>query len=196
MKKLCFLGTLVALSVTMSCNNDENEVPNPEVSSDEVTFGSNEALIKSGTFRDLGNYDVIMDDYQDSEESLFESASHFGSFFRLSDGTYDSATGEFNDSEIIIRTELFSSGGSQFRRGTFDFMEATELDGQPSVAVGKNFFSDLVVEYQGETSRATAGTIAIAGTSPDWVISFDVSLGVSTTLKGAYDGDLVKLSSE
>jgi len=193
MKKIFFLVAMVVLLIPMACNNEEEEIPNPEVSSDAITFGANAASIQSATFLDRGNYDVINADYAEGEETDFQSATHFGTVFRLSDGTYDSTTSAFNDAEILIRTELFSSGGSTFRRGTFEFIEETELNGQPSFASGKNFFSDLVVEYQGETSRATAGTIAIAGTSPDWIISFDITIGVSTTLKGAYSGGMVKL---
>ncbi|MEQ8238680.1 MAG: hypothetical protein RIA69_05675 [Cyclobacteriaceae bacterium] len=193
MKKIFSLVAMVFLLMPMACNNDEEEIPNPEVSSDDITFGANAASIQSATFLELGNYDVINADYAQGEETDFQSATHYGTVFRLSDGTYDSTTFSFNDAEILIRTELFSSGGSSFRRGTFEFIEETELNGQPSFGVGKNFFSDLVVEYQGETSSATAGTIAIAGTSPDWIISFDVTVGVSTRLRGAYDGGMVKL---
>lgn len=192
---LVLFGALILVQI--SCNNDDDgESPDPADPSNPISYAGIEYTINAATYSNNGNYDSFNQDFeQNQEESTFESATHYGYDFVLTDGTLDS-TNSITGATITIQVQLFSGSTGSFQTGTFRYAAPLEVSENPNIVADQSYFTSLSVNLDGEQRQASSGTVTVTGSGNNWSLVFDVTLGVSTTLKGQHSGTFTDTTEE
>lgn len=177
-----FLAVALLASVFTACKKDNGD------DDDKLDTGLNNQLEYNGTKYALKSGFVT--DYGSDE-------AHYNYDFELADGTFDNE-GDSDNSTVEVYFELYSSGSSSFKTGTFQFITATDDDEITDAKFSnKNFFSygDILIDKNSdmefddnEVIEVTGGTVIVSGTARNYTVEFDVSLEDGKKAKGKFSG--------
>lgn len=167
MKKIIYTLLFVSTAILTSCGSDDDSSSDDDGS----TNLSNEISI-DGEISDLTS--GLVEEYGTGIEE-----GYYNNDFTLS--------GEIDGEAFFLYAELFSieEGNDDFTVGTFVF-DNDDDDNDAS----DYYFDTALISYDGETStNATAGTVTISGTSPDYTFEANLTLSDGTEIEAQYSGD-------
>lgn len=169
MKKLLYLACMVGLIGATSCKKDAEGPVN------QATIDGKAYTIKKGLAVDYGAY----------------GTTHYNYDYYLTDDANLTTGSEQVNGTILIYMELFSSGATEFRTGTFSYNSSTDIEGQ-------NFFrfADVLVDANNDNilddtdtyMEAIGGTVTVSGTNPNFTVAYDLSFPNNKKLVGSYTG--------
>ncbi|MEQ8627545.1 hypothetical protein [Ekhidna sp.] len=163
MKQLLLSISILSIIIITSCGSDDGVSVNNQITVGDQTFD-----IANGGFIDFGE-----------TEGITEGA------FALSDANISISSSSFSistSSDIRIIFSLASLGSGGLASG--DYSEGDVL----SPDAGKVFFIQLIKAGE-NTYSVTGGTIKLSGSSPNFTISFDLSLDGGDKLTGGFKGE-------
>ncbi|NHN25428.1 hypothetical protein FIA58_007045 [Flavobacterium jejuense] len=168
-----------------SCSKDDNDDSNQ----------ASTRLAVNGKSYDISKATAV-DNYR------FSSDSHAEFDFLMTNGTLNilaepmSYFGfEATNASILLNVQMFSNNTS-FSNGVYTFVQnGNILDPQPA----SNFFSQLGIQIDGNNDNdfndiediyltATAGTVSVLGSSPNYTLAIDVTLSNNENFTYTYNG--------
>lgn len=163
MKKILLSLTILSILIITSCGGDDDE---PSVNN-QITVGDQTFDISNGGFVDLG-----------------ESEGASQGAFALADANISiSSQSSFSISTSSTFRIVFNlvSLGSSLSSGAYSEGDVVNPN------AGQVFFVSLI-EADGTTYTVDSGTINFSGSSPNFTVSFDLTLNGGTRLTGGYSG--------
>lgn len=164
MKKILLSLSILSILLISSCGSDDGPSVNNQITIGDQTFD-----ITNGGFIDLG-----------------ESEGARQGAFALADASISISQSSFSvgtSSSIRIVLNLVALGSS-LSSGTYTEGDVLSPD------AGKVFFISLI-QADGTSYNVDSGTINFSGSSPDFTISFDLTLEGGEKLTGGFTGTFV-----
>lgn len=193
-------ATVALLSFSACSDDDDDSNPNgnnPPASS-SISFDGKSYNMKSGLVIDYGATSI----------EVFAPETHYNYDFIVTDGpinfVQDSVNGDFylpgSNSTISVNIELLSPDTSNFKSGTFNFIDEDSVS--VASASGKYFFSygeveldnDGVVDgdFDGPEFDVVGGFVVVSGTSAsNYSINYNLQVEGGRTLTGTYSGSFI-----
>ncbi|WP_205502567.1 hypothetical protein [Rufibacter psychrotolerans] len=175
----CFCLAVLAGFTFVSCSDDDEEEVSPNTDN-KVVYNGTTYSMKSGLVEDYGPSD-----------------NHYNYDFYITDGTITTSNNDFEvvNSKIVLFAELLSPGTSEFKTGTFSFVQNYNDAGNENKHVFEDALvvtdtnNDNILDEQDEELGVTGGTVKVSGgNNRNYTVEFDVTLENGKTAKGGYSG--------
>jgi len=111
------------------------------------------------------------------------------------------AVGIYNAS-IALPMHLSESNADMFAGGSYEILPPNDATGPTGAKVvelavlAQDINGNATIDTDSETIRAISGNVNVSGTSPDWTITIDATLGDGSSLTGVYNGAIHTLPKE
>jgi len=193
--KLSTLALALTFAATSCSLFEKKDDPKPAKS--EVEYNGSNYNLDQGLIVDLGAANLYGND-----------DTHYDYDFYVSDGDIEDNGDEVEEIQgsFGIFTECYSLGDSEFKTGTFTFVDASNdgsLSDSQRQTKYKNksvFASSVYIDANGNgilsdevPIRANGGTVKVSGSSPNFTIEYDLTLANGKTLKGRRTGSFNKI---
>ncbi len=163
MKKILLSLSILSIIIITSCSSDDGVAVNNQITVGDQTFD-----ITNGGFIDLG-------ESEGTRQGVFALADADVSIT----STPSFSVGSSSSFRIVLN---LVAPGSSLSSGTYTKGDVLSLDG------GKFFFITLL-DADGTSYSVDSGSVQFSGASPNFTLSFDLTLNGDTKMTGGFSGE-------